>query len=158
MSELESWNELGNIYYNAGAYDEAIRAYHRAIELGHCSGQSFCNLADIYIRKGFLGEAILMYQKGIEDLKTSVDQASLWNRLADVYLQLNRYDEAIQAYQTAVDLDPDNEELREDLARIILASNHQSQADGSAELPVTEAGPSQEETASAPVPIMEPAL
>ena len=29
MSELEIWNELGNIYYNSGAYDEAIRAYHR---------------------------------------------------------------------------------------------------------------------------------
>jgi len=33
MSELEIWNELGNIYFNTGSYDEAIRTYQKAIEL-----------------------------------------------------------------------------------------------------------------------------
>ena len=31
MSELEIWNELGNIYFNTGAYDEAVRTYQKAI-------------------------------------------------------------------------------------------------------------------------------
>ncbi len=164
MSELEIWNELGNIYYNAGAFDEAVRAYHRAIELGHCYGQSFCNLADIYIRKGFFGEAILMYQKGIEHLKISVDKASLWSRLADVYLQLDRYDEAIKAYQTAVDLDPDNEELREDLAKITHASTHLPQGveppqeEKPMEIPVGEPFLSMAEPVSAPISFLETSI
>src|SRR5512141_3009139 len=99
MSELEIWNELGNIYYNAGAFDEAIRAYHRAIELDRGCGQSFINSADIYIRKEFFAEAILMYQKGIELLKSPLDKAALWNRLGEVYLRQERYEEAWEACQ-----------------------------------------------------------
>ena len=124
MSEHEVWNELGNIYYNAGAYDEAIHAYHRAIELDHGCGQSFNNLADIFIRKEFYGEAILMYQKGIGVLKNSAEKAGLWNRLGDVYLKLGRYGEALQAYQTAVELDPNNAELEDDLAKVKMGSAH----------------------------------
>ena len=122
MSELEIWNELGNIYYNAGAFDEAIRAYHRAIELDHGCGQSFCNLADIYIRKEFYDEAILMYLKGIDLLKNPLEKVVLLTHLGDVYLHLNRHGEAIQAYQAAVGLDPDNPELQEALANVIASA------------------------------------
>ena len=121
MSELEIWNELGNIYYNSGAYDEAIRAYHRAIELDNCCGQSFSNLASIYIHKKFFAEAILMYHKGIELLQHPSEKATLWNRLGDVYLLLDAYDNALKAYQMAVDLDPENETFETDLAKVTLA-------------------------------------
>ena len=33
MSEHELWNELGNLYFMSGAYDQAIHAYQRSIQL-----------------------------------------------------------------------------------------------------------------------------
>ena len=33
MSEHELWNELGNLYYLAGSYNQAIYAYNNAIQL-----------------------------------------------------------------------------------------------------------------------------
>jgi tetratricopeptide (TPR) repeat protein len=168
MSELEIWNELGNIYYNSGAYDEAIRAYHRAIELDHCCGQSFSNLASIYIHKKYYAEAILMYHKGIELLQRPAEQAVLWNRLGDVHLLLDDYDEALKAYQMAVTLDPENEAYSTDLARVSKEparrpSASTSSAAGSDLLPETvQAGPAMtapateqtEETAS-PLPVTD---
>jgi tetratricopeptide (TPR) repeat protein len=118
MSELEIWNELGNIYYNSGAYDEAIRAYHKAIEMDHGNGQSFSNLGSIYVQKEFYAEAISMYQKGLDLLESAAEKALLWNRLGDVYLQMDDYSQALSAYQTAVELDPGNAALKIDLARV----------------------------------------
>jgi len=126
MSELEIWNELGNIYYNAEAYDEAIHAYHRAIELDHGCGQSYSNLASIYIHKEYYAEAILMYQKGIELLDNAKDKAVLWNRLGDAYLRVDDYDDAIAAYQTAAELDPENDALKNDLAKVKTGFHPQS--------------------------------
>lgn len=122
MSELEIWNELGNIYYNAGAYDEAIRAYHKAIEFDHGCGQSYSNLASIYIHKEYYAEAVLMFQKGIELQKDPKDKALLWNRMGDAYRKLNDYNGAIAAYQKAVELDPKNAALKIDLAMVKLDS------------------------------------
>ncbi len=148
MSELEIWNELGNIYYNSGAYDEAIRAYHRAIELDHGNGQSFSNLASIYIQKEFFTEAILMYQKGIELLDNPTEKAALWNRLGDVYLQLGGFTDALKAYQMAVDLDPANETFKNDLAKVTLGSAHNlSMPDPTISQPAAETSSIQAEAA-----------
>ena len=59
------WNELGNIYYNIVAYDEAINALNKAIELDHSYGWTYNNLASIYIHKGSYAEAIPLLQQGI---------------------------------------------------------------------------------------------
>jgi tetratricopeptide (TPR) repeat protein len=134
MSELEIWNELGNIYYNTGAYDEAIRAYHKAIDLDHGCGQSYSNLASIYIHKEYYTEAILMFQKGIELLDDAKDKALLWNRLGDTYLRLDDYEDAIAVYQKAVELDPENAVLKNDLAKAELDSAHSLSEDNLASL------------------------
>ncbi len=116
MSELEIWNELGNIYFNTGAYDEAIRTYQKAIELDHGCGQSFSNLASIYIRQGRFTEAIPMLENGIEMLEDSGSQAVLWNQLGETYRRLEDYDNAIASYRKAAELDPENIAYQDNLA------------------------------------------
>jgi len=105
------WNELGNIYYNIVAYDEAINALNKAIELDHSYGWTYNNLASIYIHKGSYAEAIPLLQKGIPLLKASKEKAMLWNRLGDAYRHLEQPEKAAEAYQKAVELDPDNVSL-----------------------------------------------
>ena len=105
------WNELGNIYFNTGTYDDAIVAYSKAIQLDRCFAWPYSNLALTYVQKGRFTEAILLYQRSIELFTSEKDKAISWNRLGNVYRRLNNYDSAIAAYQRADELDPENTTL-----------------------------------------------
>jgi tetratricopeptide (TPR) repeat protein len=158
MSELEIWNELGNIYYNTGAYNESIRAYTKAIELDQDCGQSYCNLASIYVNQGRHVEAISLLQRGIELLEEAADKALLWNRLGDVYRKLEKYDNALPAYRKALELDPDNVTFQDNLAKAELDSAHittESNVEGSETVP--EAESIQENSPSPNLPVGESA-
>ncbi len=105
------WNELGNVYLNAGSYEDAIAAYGKALELDRHFAWPYSNLALAYVQKGRFAEAILLYQRGIELFTSDKDKAVTWNRLGNVYRRMNDYDNAIAAYQTADELDPENATL-----------------------------------------------
>jgi tetratricopeptide (TPR) repeat protein len=105
------WNELGNVYLNAGSCDDAISSYSKAIDLDRHFAWPYSNLAFAYVHKGRFAEAILLYQRSIELFSTDKDKAITWNRLGNVYRRINDYSNAIAAYQTADELDPENTTL-----------------------------------------------
>lgn len=105
------WNELGNMYFNSSAYDDAIVAYSKAIELDRWFAWPYSNLALTYVQKGRFAEAILLYQRSIDLFSSDKDKAVSWNRLGNVYRRLNDYENSIAAYQRADGLDPDNSTL-----------------------------------------------
>ncbi len=105
------WTELGSIYFNTGAYDEAINAFKRAIELDQSYAWSYNNLAALYSRQGRYKDAIPMYQKGLQYLGEPRDKALLWNRLGDTYRRLDEHNRAAAAYRKAMQLDPGNVSL-----------------------------------------------
>lgn len=102
------WNEKGNIHFQNGAYDDAIRAYNKAIELDHSFGWPYSNLALTYLTLGKYAEAILLYQRSTSLLGTDVEKAAAWNSLGNIYRHLNDYDNALKAYRQADELDPGN--------------------------------------------------
>lgn len=102
------WNELGNIYLNVGAEDEAIYTYSKAIQLDRGFGVSYRNLALAYSQKGRYAEAIRLYHKSIELLPSNKEKAISWNKMGDAYRWLNDYENAMAAYQKADELDPEN--------------------------------------------------
>jgi tetratricopeptide (TPR) repeat protein len=107
------WNEKGNIHFRQQAYDEAIDAYNRAIQLDASFGWPYSNLALTYLIQGQYAESILLYQKSIELLKTARDKAICWNGLGNVYRCINDYHNAVAAYQKAADLDPQTAGMRD---------------------------------------------
>ncbi|MDI6769417.1 MAG: tetratricopeptide repeat protein [Anaerolineales bacterium] len=117
-NNAQLWNEQGNVYLNAGAYDEAINAYRKAIELEHGFGWPYSNLALTYAHKGKHTEAIPLYQKSIELFRSNRDKASAWNRLGHTYRQMHDDDNAIAAFQRAVELDADNATFKKVLDEI----------------------------------------
>jgi len=102
------WNELGNVYFNTGAFEEAVTAYSKAIELDDWFAWPYSNLALVYVQKEMYAEAILLYQRSIELFSSDKDKAITWNRLGNVYRRLADYDYAIECYQNADELDPNN--------------------------------------------------
>jgi tetratricopeptide (TPR) repeat protein len=105
------WNELGNVYFNNGAVDDSIIAYSKAIELDRYFPWPYSNLALAYVQRSRFPEAVLLYQRSIELFSDEKDKAKSWNRLGNVYRRLNDYEHAIEAYQRADELDPDNATL-----------------------------------------------
>jgi tetratricopeptide (TPR) repeat protein len=122
MSELELWNELGNIYYRTGAFTEAVRTYQKVIELDPGCDQPYANLASIYVSQGRYAEAILMFQKRIERMGEAIDQASLWNQVGDAYRKLEDHENACIAYRKAIELDPHCDAFQQSLAEVEMAS------------------------------------
>jgi tetratricopeptide (TPR) repeat protein len=105
------WNELGNVYFNSGAYEDAVIAYSKSIELDRQFAWPYSNLALVYVQKGRFAEAMLLYQRSIELFSNDKDKAISWNRLGNVYRRVSDYDNAISAYQRADELDTDNATL-----------------------------------------------
>lgn len=108
MSELEIWNELGNLYFDAGAHDKAAKAYLKAIELDQECVQSYNNLATIYTRQGRYADAMPLYQKAIELLSNSDEKALLLTRMGDAYREIDDQENAVASYMRAGELDPES--------------------------------------------------
>ena len=111
----EFWNEIGNLYFMCGAYEPAIHAYLRSIKLDNTFGRSYSNLATAYVRTGKYSEAIKLYRRGIELLSDNKEKAATWNRLGILYRQIKEYNNALEAYQRADLIMPqeDSEKLSE---------------------------------------------
>jgi tetratricopeptide (TPR) repeat protein len=106
MSSHEYWNELGNLYLMNGAYEPAIHAYARSIELEGTFGRSYSNLAMAYVRMGKYADAIKLYRHSIGLLQNNKEKAITWNKLGILYRQVRDYNKALEAYQQADLLDP----------------------------------------------------
>jgi len=102
------WNEKGNIHFRNGAYKDAAIAYTKAIELDRSFGWPYSNLALTYLTLGKYAEAVTLYQKSICLLRTNEEKAASWNSLGNIYRQLNNYENALNAYQNADEIDPQN--------------------------------------------------
>ena len=113
MSDYEFWNELGNLYLLTGAYEPAIHAYARSIELNRKFGRPYSNMALALTRTGRYREAIELYHRGIELLSNDREKAVSWNRLGVLYSQIKDYQSAVIAYRQADHLDPESAVARE---------------------------------------------
>ncbi|HEX2697237.1 MAG TPA: tetratricopeptide repeat protein, partial [Anaerolineales bacterium] len=107
------WNDKGNLLFKRGAYEEAINAYNRSLQLDPSFGWPYSNLALTYLTQGQYAEAILLYQKSIDLLDSDKDRAISWNGLGNVYRCINDYANAVAAYQKAAELDPDTAGMRD---------------------------------------------
>jgi tetratricopeptide (TPR) repeat protein len=117
MSEHELWNELGNLYFMSGAYEPAIYAYIRSINLDPGFGRPYSNLALAYVEKGRYIEAIELFRKSIDLLVDTREKVITMNRLGNAYRQLKDYNNAVAIYQKADELDPTRRDIQEDVVQ-----------------------------------------
>jgi len=122
MAEQELWNELGNLYFMVGAYEQAVQAYRRSIRLDESFGRPYSNLALAYVRQGRYREAIDLYRRSIELLSDDREKAASWIRLGHVYRHLKDYHAAVMAYQRADELDPGSAHGQEESAQPLYGS------------------------------------
>jgi superkiller protein 3 len=107
------WIEQGNTCFNRGAFEDAIKAYNKAIQLDPLFGVPYSNLALTYLTQGHFAEAVLLFRKSIDLLHSDADKAISWNGLGNAYRCMNDYSNAVPAYQKAAELDPQTAGIRE---------------------------------------------
>jgi tetratricopeptide (TPR) repeat protein len=112
-SNARMWNEKGNLLFRAGAVEDAIRAYNKAIKCDYAFGWSYCNLGIAYLHLRKFAEAILLLQKSLELLTKDREQAVAWNELGNLYRCLNDYHNAVAAYRKSDELDPEHAGARD---------------------------------------------
>ena len=122
----EVWNKKGNIHFQNGDYENAISAYNKAIELDRSFGWPYSNLALTYLTMGKYAEAILLYQKSASLLKNKEEKAAAYNSVGNIYRALNEYENALNAYQKADELDPENAGQRDNVELADLEPNSRS--------------------------------
>lgn len=117
MSEHEFWNELGNLYFISGAYEPAIHAYARSIQVDRQFGRPYSNMALAFVHTGKYQDAIELYHRSIELLSDAREKAVTWNRLGILYRQIKDYQGALVAFEQADKLDSRQDEMREGASR-----------------------------------------
>lgn len=97
-------NNLGNIYRNAGRFDEAIQELKQAISLYNDYIDAHNNLGVTYRKKGMLKEALSEYQKA---LQINPRYPYAHNNLGVLLAKSNYLDLAITEFSNAVACKPD---------------------------------------------------
>ncbi|MEA1928668.1 MAG: tetratricopeptide repeat protein, partial [Candidatus Auribacterota bacterium] len=113
--EYLSWshNMLGSVYQEKGMPSEAIREFHRALNLDpdNISAQNF--LGSAYRSLGQLDRAIYEYKQA---LLINPEDATARNNLGVAYAELGRVEEASVEFQAALKANPDFGEAHSNLA------------------------------------------
>lgn len=103
-ASFKAHNNLGNLYREAGRYDEAIVELKRAIQLYDKYVDAHNNLGVTYRKKGMLNDALQEYQSALQ-LNPRYPYAH--NNLGVLYARSGRVDLAIDAFRNAIEIKPD---------------------------------------------------
>lgn len=108
--EAVHFSHLGLALYQQQEFEEAKKAYQKAVVLDDTRPQRFASLASVYRSLNDLQNAIIALNKGIELDQENIDFLIL---LADLLIEQEEFDQAQKALANVLELDPDNEVAKE---------------------------------------------
>ena len=109
------YNNMGVAYAYEGDFEHAEKSYVRAIELDPEMAQAYINLSDLYYKAGDLASAVGTLQRGSYELENNLTIAHL---LARVYIEDQRWDDAIVELERVLDGEPENYDAYYDLGHV----------------------------------------
>uniref|UniRef100_A0A7E4UYW8 SGTA_dimer domain-containing protein n=1 Tax=Panagrellus redivivus TaxID=6233 RepID=A0A7E4UYW8_PANRE len=122
IAEANKFKEEGNEFVKANKLNEAIDKYNQAIKLTR-DPVYFCNRAAAYCR-------LEQFDLAIQDCRTALalddKYAKAYGRMGLAFSCQNNYVEAVEAYRKALELDPNNESYKNNMA---IAEEKKTQAE-----------------------------
>lgn len=115
---------LGRLYRVAGEGQKAEAEFQTSLKINPNSDEAVSNLVYLYAEQGNLKEAQNLVQSIPEDART----AEMYASLGFAYEHQRQFGEASQAYQQAINLEPDNGDYRRGLAQTLLSDGKLPQA------------------------------
>ena len=124
---LEAWEGLAILYEENEEYDKALVCYEKATEIAPYDIDLWINVGNLYAAKNEYVSAIEFYEKAIniapdhairkkipliksykKVLEKKPDDVDLWINMGYAYEYNKQYDEAINCYEKALQIDPNN--------------------------------------------------
>ena len=125
-NDISVYLDLGNVFFEKGANDNALTVYKKALELSPHNAKLHCNLGYLYWGKGNTEEAIKEYEKAIQ-YDNTYDIA--YNNLGVIYLDdLGRVKKAIELFELAKKYNPNYALANYNLARSIALTGDKVEA------------------------------
>ncbi len=125
--KLTALNNIGVIYYEQGAYPEALQRFTKVLaiseQLGdlHEKANVLNNIGLVYNAQGAYPESLQRFKEVLEIAEQLGDpdgKAMVLNNIAEVYRIQGAYPEALERYQTALAIDEQLGDLRGKAARL----------------------------------------
>jgi tetratricopeptide (TPR) repeat protein len=114
-NNADVYNNMGVAYSCLGDFEHAETYYTKAIELNPELAQSYINLSDLYYKSGDIASAVGTLQRGSYELENNLTIAHL---LARVYIEDQRWEDAIVELERVLDGEPENYDAYYDLGHV----------------------------------------
>lgn len=104
-------NNTGNAHFQQQAYDSALRAYQVAQVNAPDQAEPYYNAASAMLASGRLRDALEALQQALRtaDEKLTVQ---IYYNMGNIYFELSRYDDAVNAYREVLLRTPDDDDAR----------------------------------------------
>lgn len=118
--------KIGHQYQQAEKFEEAVRAYQKAIDLNSKFSWAYYNLAEVLDRQGKTQEAVTYYQQALE-----LNPGFSWPHygLGKVFAKQYNLEEAIASYVSAIQFQPDCYEFYTNLADVLSEQGNLEEAE-----------------------------
>jgi tetratricopeptide (TPR) repeat protein len=115
-TSAEKLNAEGNEAFTEQNYEEALVAYTQAQEDAPELAEPYYNAANAYYREADYGQSQQQIEQALvgEGSQAKLDQHSYYN-LGNTFFQAQQYEAAIEAYQEALRLDPEDVAAKQNL-------------------------------------------
>ena len=120
MPSSNEYNTIGVMYYRTGDINQAITAFRKSLEMNPYDPTPRNNLYQIYRERGIKALNVKAYQKAAlyfgEALQFKPEDALLYRLMGDAYARDGDLKNAITQYRKAVEFDPADLEIKQNLA------------------------------------------
>jgi protein O-GlcNAc transferase len=118
---------LSSLYTQMSEFDIAQRYIERALETNSQQGVYYNQLGMIRYRQKNWRGALAFFQRALKE-GVGKDEATVWRNIGDVEAELFERNEALEAYETALRIRPDDAETHLALGQFYLARNDAARA------------------------------
>jgi tetratricopeptide (TPR) repeat protein len=122
-----SHNEAGNRHFGDTAYEEAIDEYRLAQVAEPDQAEPYYNAANAYNRLGQPEAASAQTQQSLKTAEQGL-AARAWYNLGNAHFDAQQWPQAIEAYQEALRIQPDDEDAKHNLELALQQLQQQQQA------------------------------
>ncbi len=120
LPSSNDYNTIGVMYYRNGETDQSIAAFRKSLEMNPYDPIPRHNLYQIFREQGIKALSAKAYEKAAlyfgEALQFKPDDALLYRLMGDSYARDGDFKNAIVQYRQAIEFDPVNLEIKQNLA------------------------------------------